>query len=350
MMTLCHSKIPVAVLGATGSVGQKFIELLSAHPWFELVAVAASERSAGQAYGCACEWQMATPLPRNIADMVVASCKPNLPAEIVFSGLDSAVAGSIEEEFAKAGYCVISNARNHRMSLNVPLLIPEVNPEHLALIEKQKFGSGSIITNPNCSVIGLALALKPLDEAFGVDSVAVTTMQAISGAGFASKTTLDIDDNVIPYISGEEQKMETEPLKILGRLTDTGIVPASFKISAQCNRVHVTDGHLECVSVKLKRPATESQIIAAWKEYRSLLDTPMAPIHPLHYFAEEAFPQPKHHRGLEGGMAVSLGRLRRCPLFDFKFVLLAHNTVRGAAGCAILNAELYCKQYRFAAV
>lgn len=342
-----QKKIPVAILGATGSVGQRFIELLLHHPWFEISALAASERSVGKPYREAVNWLMSTPLPADIGEMIVQPCTPNFSAEIVFSGLDANVAGEIEAAFAQAGYIVHSNARNHRMRTDVPLLVSEVNSDHLALLHAQNYPKGKIITNPNCSTIGLTLALKPLQEAFGLEAVHVVTLQAVSGAGYPGVASLDIMDNVIPYIGGEEQKIETETLKILGRYHRGSVEFASFKISAQCNRVAVNDGHLACVSVKLAHKASKQDVIAAWKSFSSVaqkMQLPMAPLLPIHYFAEDHFPQPKLHRLLDKGMAVSIGRLRDCPLFDYKFALLSHNTIRGAAGGAILNAELMFKQ------
>lgn len=342
-----RDKIPVGILGATGSVGQKFVQLLMSHPWFEIKCLAASERSAGRLFGEAAEWQMPVPIPDFISNMVIQKCEPNLPCSIIFSGLDSSVAGEIETSFAKKGYVVISNSRNHRMDSDVPLLIPEVNGDHLSLLEKQNFSGGKIVTNPNCSVMGLAIALKPLDALFGIESVNVVTLQAVSGAGFKAKTQLDIEDSVIPYIKGEEEKIETELLKILGKFNGEEIQFCSFPISAQCTRVPVSDGHLLCVSVKLKEKTEERALIRAWEEFQSEaqeLKLPTAPKKPIHYFYEDAFPQTKLHRDLERGMAVSIGRLRTCPLFDYKFVALSHNTVRGAAGCAILIAELMAKK------
>lgn len=338
-------KTPVGILGATGSVGQKFVELLADHPWFEIATLAASDRSAGKSYGEAVNWFQASALPKRIAEMTILACEPDLDCRVVFSALDAAVAGEIEEDFARAGQLVFSNARNHRMDPSVPLLVPEVNPDHMELIRKQQH-MGRIITNPNCSTIGLVMALKPLDDLFGVEQVNVVTMQALSGAGYPGVAGLDILDNVIPYISGEEEKMETEPLKILGKLTELGVHLHGMRISAQCNRVAVQDGHTECVSVKLKEPATREQIIHAWTSFSAdpqRLDLPMAPAKPIHYFDDPRYPQPKLHRGIDKGMAVSIGRLRQCPLLDYKFVLISHNTIRGAAGGAILNAELFHK-------
>lgn len=340
-------RIPVGILGATGAVGQRFVELLSKHPWFKIVALAASERSAGKPYGQAVNWLMPSSLPPEIESMQVTLCTPNLPCRLVFSGLDSSVAGEVETSFAKSGYAVVSNARNHRMNADVPLLIPEINPDHLELIKLQKYGKGSIVTDPNCSVMGLALALKPLYDKFGIEAVHVVTMQAISGAGYPGVASLDIMDNVVPFISGEEEKMETEPLKIFGKHQDGAIVPAQFKISAHCNRVAVNDGHTECVSVKFKHKPAKQEVIEAWKTFSGepqQLKLPLAPEKPITYFEEERFPQPKLHRHLDKGMTVSIGRLRECPLFDYKFTILSHNTIRGAAGAAILNAELMVKK------
>lgn len=342
-----RDKIPVGILGATGSVGQKFVQLLSNHPWFEIKCLAASEKSSGKAYGDIAQWQMPEELSQKISKMLVQKCEPNLPCSIVFSGLDAKVAGDIESAFAEAGYVVISNSRNHRMDSDVPLLIPEVNSEHLGLLEHQHYSKGKLVTNPNCSVIGLAMALKPLDVLFGIESVNVVTLQAISGAGFAGRKSLDIDDSVIPFIKGEEEKIETELKKILGKFDGKEIQNRLFPISTQCNRVPVSDGHLQCVSIKLKDQVEEQSLIKAWNEFYSEIQQfklPTAPLQPLHYFQEEEFPQTKLHRNLEGGMAVSIGRLRKCPIFDYKFVVLSHNTVRGAAGCSILNAELMTRK------
>lgn len=340
-MRQLERKIPVGILGATGMVGQKFVERLIDHPWFEIVSVAASEKSAGKKYEEAVNWMMPSPLPSKIAKLTVQACLPNFPCQVVFSALDSSVAGKIETQFAEAGYLVISNSRNHRMEPEVPLLIPEVNSHHLALLDWQRFSQGKIVTNPNCSVIGLVTALKPLADKYGIEKVHVTTMQAVSGAGYPGVPGFDIMDNIIPFINGEEEKIETEPLKILGYFQNKMIVPATMRISAHCNRVAVIDGHTECVSIKLAQPATAEEIIHSWNTFTSLSQSlPTAPKRPVIYHEEEAFPQPKLHRHLEQGMAVSIGRLRKCPLLDWKFVLLSHNTIRGAAGCAILNAEL----------
>ena len=338
-----QNRIPVAVLGCTGSVGQKFIELLVNHPWFEITELCASGKSAGKKYKKAVDWFLPSDLPESIGNLQVQKCEPTLNSKVVFSGLDSTVAGEIETEFAKAGYKVISNSKNHRMDEDVPLLIPEVNPEHLDLLKFQKYGEGCIVTNPNCSVIGLVIALKPLLENFGIEDVNVVTMQAISGAGHPRVVNMDIEDNVIPFIGGEESKVEVEPLKILGTLKKNKISFNDFKISAQCNRVNVTDGHTECVQVNIKKKTSIEEIKKAWKNFSSLpqkLELPFAPKKPIYYSEENSFPQPKHHRNADKGMAVSIGRLREDNLFDYKFVILSHNTVRGAAGGAILCAEL----------
>lgn len=339
-------KIPVGILGATGSVGQKFIELLQDHPWFTITALAASGRSAGKAYKNAANWFQEKALPAGIADMTVSACKPDLPCRIVFSGLDAAVAGPIEEAFAEAGYIVISNAKNHRMMPDVPLLIPEVNPEHLALVKKQKY-KGLILTNPNCSTTGLVMALKPLHDAFGIDKVSVVTMQALSGAGHPGISSLDIIDNVIPHIGGEEDKMQTETLKLLGKCNGEKIDFSGIRISAQCNRVPVINGHTESVSLSLKKDVKKKELIRVWREYSSepqRLGLPSAPDPAIMYFDDPRFPQPRLHRELGGGMTVSIGNLRDCAILGHKFTVLSHNTVRGAAGGAILNAELLVKK------
>jgi aspartate-semialdehyde dehydrogenase len=336
-------KIPVGILGATGSVGQKFIELLSNHPWFVIKEVAASEKSAGKNYADAVNWILSAPQPEQIGKLTVKNCVPDLDCRIVFSGLDSSIAGEVEEQFAKAGYVVVSNSKNHRMDFDVPLLVPEINPDHLELIKIQKYGKGCIITNPNCSTIGLVLSLKPLLDNFGLESVNVVTLQAISGAGYPGVASLDIYDNVIPFIGGEESKVEKEPAKILGSYKNGTIENLNFKISAQCNRVPVVDGHTECVQVNLTSKPAKEEIIDAWENFSSepqKLDLPTAPSKPIYYFNTVNYPQPRIHRNLDKGMALSIGRLREDSIFDYKFVILSHNTIRGAAGGAILCAEL----------
>jgi len=338
-----RDKIAVAVLGATGCVGQKFVQMLSSHPWFEIKALCASERSVGKRYGDAVHWRLPTPLPEEIAQLVVQPCQHPLPCTVVFSGLDSHVAGEIETDFAEQGSLVISNASNHRLDPYVPLIVPEVNADHIALMDMQSFSSGRIVTNPNCSVTGLVLALKPLQDRFGIEVVQVTTLQSLSGAGYPGVASLDVCDNVIPYIEGEESKIEHEPLKILGCFGDQGIENADIAISAHCNRVPVSEGHLACVSLKFRTKPSMEQLIDAWKSFRGEpqeLQLPTAPFQPIHYFEQPNYPQPRLHRSLDKEMAVSIGHLRRCKVLDYKFTLLSHNTVRGAVGTALLNAEL----------
>lgn len=344
-------KFRAGILGATGAVGQRFVQLLEHHPWFEVAEVAASERSAGKPYAEAAGWRLDTPLPKTASRLLVKDLRPNLDCDFVFSGLDSSVAGTAEEEFARAGYPVISNSRNHRMDADVPLLIPEVNPQHTEILPHQqaarKYSTGFIATNPNCSAIGLALALKPLEDAFGLEEVFVVTMQAISGAGHSGVAAGAIQDNVIPYISGEEEKMEVEPQKILGKLEGQRFVPAGFRVSAHCNRVPVIDGHTEAVSVRLKRKASLAEVREAFLNFTAepqRLKLPFAPAHPILVREEPDRPQPRLDRNAENGMAVVVGRLRPCSIADFRFTLLSHNMIRGAAGAAILNAELLVAQ------
>lgn len=337
------SKISVAVLGATGSVGQKFVQLLANHPWFEVKEVVASARSAGKRYDAAANWFLEGAIPKNVAGLIVKTTSEKLQSKLLFSGMDAAVAGEAETDYARRGHMVVSNSKNHRFDADVPLMIPEVNADHLALLQQQNYGSGKIITNPNCSTIGAVMALKPLQDAFGLEAVNIVTMQALSGAGVPGVSSLTILDNVVPHIGGEEAKIESEPLKILGTFNSGKIEHAALKISAQCNRVSVIDGHLEAIQVKLKKKPSAQEMIAVWQNFKGVpqeLKLPSAPAQPIHYFTDPAFPQPRLHRELEGGMAVSVGGLRACNLFDFKFNVLSHNTVRGAAGGAILCAEL----------
>lgn len=336
-------KIPVAILGATGSVGQRLVTLLEDHPWFELAAVTASERSVGRPYGEAVRWVQAIPLASRIARLPVVPTEPGLPCSVVFSALDAAVAGPAEQAFAREGVLVVSNAKSHRMHPRVPLVVPEVNPDHLELTRCQAFGGGAIVTNPNCSTIGLVLALKPLFDAFGIERLQVVTLQAVSGAGLTGLSGLETVDNVIPFIGGEEEKLERETRKILGSLHDERVEDADLRISAQCNRVPVLDGHTECVSLSLSGRASPEDLRAAWEEFvgepqRRRL--PTAPPKPIYYLEGDRVPQPRLHRDLGGGMAVSVGRLRPCSVLDYKFVVLSHNTIRGAAGGALLLAEL----------
>jgi len=344
------TKIPVGILGATGAVGQRFIQLLKDHPWFEVAWIAASERSAGQTYAEAAKWKMNTPIPERVGKMKVADAQPNGAPKLIFAALDAGIAQELEPRFAAAGHAVITNSSAFRMHPDVPLVIPEVNADHLPLLEKQswrKQSRGFIVTNPNCSAIGLVMALAPLSEAFGLEKVFVVTMQAISGAGYPGVASWDILGNVVPYIAKEEEKMEAESKKLLGSLVNEHVQDADFAISAQCNRVAVEDGHTESVSVKLRKPATKDGIIAAFTNFRgkiAALDLPSAPKQPVFYDAAPDRPQPRLdiHRG--NGMTASVGRLRPCNLLDWKFTVLSHNTIRGAAGAALLNAELLSVQ------
>lgn len=338
----------VGILGATGAVGQKFVRLLVDHPWFEITALAASERSAGRPYREAVDWIDSSRIPPEVADVEVVATEPPLECDFVFSGLSSSVAKEIEQEFAHAGYPVISNAKNHRMVDEIPLLIPEVNPDHVRLIDRQSWKNGGwIVTNPNCSTVGLVMALKPLVDAFGVDQVQVTTLQALSGAGYPGVSSLDALGNVIPHIGGEEEKMATEPLKLLGTLDGETIRPAEVSISPQCTRVPVLEGHLETISVRLEEKASPEEVQSALAGYTSPigeLDLPSAP-DPLVYVHEEVdAPQPRRHAEMGDGMAISVGRVRACSVLDVKFVGLVHNTLRGAAGVAVLNAELLARK------
>ena len=343
--------IRVGILGATGAVGQTFVRLLADHPTFTVAAVAASERSAGKPYREAAHWIADAEMDARIGALTVQPCRPGaLDVDLVFSGLDAAVAGEIEADFARAGVPVVSNARNYRMEPTVPLLIPEVNPAHVALVERQAWtgadgtpSGGFVVTNPNCSTVGLAVALKPLDDAFGVEAVHVVTMQAASGAGYPGVPTLDTLGNVVPFIPGEEDKMATETRKILGTLGADGVAEHGVVVSAQCHRVPVLDGHTEAVSVRLTGDPSADDVAEALRTWRSPLadlGLPTAPEHPVHLFDDPRFPQPRRHASLGGGMTVSVGRVQPCPVLGVKMVVLSHNTVRGAAGGAILNAEL----------
>jgi len=377
-------RLRVGILGATGCVGQKFIKLLSGHPWFSVTALAASERSRGRSYGEAVRWLEPTLLPRWAARMPVGEPSPDMPCDLVFSALDAGVAQEVEPLFVAAGIPVISNASSFRNEPRVPLLVPEVNPNHLSLLGDPEPSPGSvgkagarqgprrgfIVTNPNCSTTGLVLALKPLFDAFSIDRISVTTLQAVSGAGYPGVPSMDILGNVLPEIFGEEEKLETEPLKIFGKIIGklsgkisgptagptagpvagqepaqrmgSSVENASIAISAQCNRVPVSEGHLLSVSVGCKKKVGVAEAREALEGFRSPLvelGLPSAPRLPVSYSPAPEFPQPRLHAGIEGGMAVSVGRLRECPVLDLRFVALVHNTVRGAAGGAILNAE-----------
>jgi aspartate-semialdehyde dehydrogenase len=339
----------VGILGATGAVGQKFIRLLNDHPWFNIGTLGASGRSAGKKYRSAVQWIESIAQPEDIANMTVASCTPDnfKNIDFVFSGLDSSVAGEIESDFAKAGIPVISNAKNFRMDDHVPLLVPEVNPDHTKLIHHQTFhknGDGWIVTNPNCVVVPLVMALKPLHEQFGIQSVILTSMQAVSGAGYPGVPSLDILGNVIPLISGEESKIHTEPLKLLGSLEGDTVTHADFPIQATATRVPVRNGHMLSVSVSFhNKPKNEDQVIEIFKKWKSPLTDlklPSAPDLPLFVHDDERYPQPMLHADEEKGMRTAIGRVRSGGVMDISFIAMAHNTIRGAAGGAILNAEL----------
>ncbi len=334
-----------AVLGATGAVGQTFVRLLTRHPLFEVVALVASERSAGKPYREAARWLQSEPLDERIGGLVVEGVDAAPEADVVFSGLDASVAGDVEADWARRGYAVVSNARNYRMDPTVPLLVPEVNPDHLALIDRQDWGDagGFIVTNPNCSTVGLVMALAPLHAAYGVEAAHVVTMQALSGAGYPGVPSLDALGNVVPFIGGEEEKMAVETTKLLGTLTADGVASAEVTVSAQCNRVPVVDGHLEAVSVRLGGAPSAAEVAETLRSWRSPLagrDLPTAPATPLLVTDEPTAPQPRTHVHLGDGMTVTVGRIQDCPVLGVKFVVLSHNTVRGAAGGAILNAEL----------
>ena len=335
-------RIPVAILGATGAVGQRLVSLLDGHAWFRVAALCASERSVGRPYEEAARWFLPEPMPSFARGMDILPCRPGFDARVAFSGLDASVAGPIEEEFARAGCAVVSNSRNHRMDPGVPLLIPEVNADHLELIEAQKRtwrGGGFIVTNPNCSTVGLALSAAPLHRAFGIERLVVTTLQAISGAGYPGVASLDILDNIIPYIDGEEEKMESETLKILGSANR----PASFGVSAQCHRVQVSDGHTLAVSLETAQRTTPGEATRVLREFRSSLGSlglPSLPEQPIDVRDEVDRPQPRLDRMSGRGMTVTVGRVRPCPVLGLKYAALVHNTIRGAAGASILNAEV----------
>jgi aspartate-semialdehyde dehydrogenase len=343
----------IGILGATGMVGQRFIQLLNNHPWFEITWLAASDRSAGKLYGEACKWKLDTPLPARIATMTVM---PNVPEgtpegelpKIIFAALDAEHARELEPKFAAAGCAVVSNSSAFRMAADVPLVVPEVNADHLELVEKQSWrreSGGYIVTNPNCCAIGLVLALKPLEARFGIESLFVSTMQAVSGAGYPGVASLDILGNVIPFIKNEEEKLQEEVGKLLGVFSGQAVELLDTKVSAHCNRVSVEDGHTECVSIKFKKKATREEVLAAWSEFAPLAGQrlPSAPDQPVEFDPGVDRPQPRLDRMRGNGMASTVGRLRECSLLDWKFVVLSHNTIRGAAGAALLNAEVLAR-------
>src|SRR5947208_4192025 len=340
-------KFRVGILGATGVVGQRFIQLLENHPQFQVAALAASGRSQGKTYAAACVWRLPGEMPELVKSIVVQPPSPPLECDFVFSSLPGEVAKDAEENFARAGYPVISNSSSHRMSADVPLLIPEVNSEHVALIDAQRtrcgYDRGFIVTNPNCSAIVIVMALAPLHARFGVETCVVTTMQALSGAGYPGVASMDATDNVIPFIGGEEEKIEAETLKLLGRINGDAIEEARIEVSAQCNRVNVSDGHMASIRVKLSKEASLDQVREALASFTSLpqdLKLHSATAKPIIVRDEIDRPQPRLDRDAGNGMAVTVGRIAHDNVLDFRFVALAHNTIRGAAGAAILNAEL----------
>lgn len=345
-------KIKVGVLGATGSVGQRFVQLLADHPWFELTALAASERSAGRPYQEVCNWFLSTDIPEKAARMIVQPIELNLDCQLVFSALPAELAGPVEEAFAAAGYGVLTNARSHRHDEDIPLVTAEVNPEHLEIIRYQQvnrdWSKGFIVANSNCSAMPLVMTLAPLHKAFKVKAVIVHTMQALSGAGYNGVPSLAALDNVIPFIKNEEEKMASESKKMLGDFTDNKITPAEFALSAHCNRVTTLDGHLETVSVAFEDSSPRIEdILERWQTWQPLpqqLNLPSAPKPPLVIRSEPNRPQTRLDRDNGCGMAVTIGRLRPCEVLDFKYVHLSHNTIRGAAGASVLNAELMMAQ------
>jgi aspartate-semialdehyde dehydrogenase len=343
--------LKAAVLGATGNVGQIFVQLLEGHPWFRTSVVAASERSKGRTYNEASRWRQSTPIPESVAPMDVVAIEPKAvkDVDIVFSALPSAVARKAEEDFASAGYVVVSNASAHRMDPDVPMINPEINCSHVSLIEEQRRKrkwDGAIVTNPNCSTTVLSLALKPIYDKFGINSVIVSTMQAISGAGYPGVASMDIIDNVVPYIGGEEEKMETEMQKMLGSPSE----PADFKVSASCHRVPTIDGHMEAVFVETKREAEPDAVAEAMENFvgePQKLNLPSAPPKPVVVMKEKDRPQTRLDRMEGKGMSTVVGRIRKDPVLNgVKFLALGHNTIRGAAGCGVLNAE-YLKAKKF---
>ena len=348
----------IGILGATGMVGQRFIQLLENHPWFQVTWLAASDRSSGKRYDEAVRWKLDTPIPSSVAKLPVSPATPEQNSdgvpEIIFAALDTDIARELEPKFAAVGCAVISNSSAFRMQVDVPLVIPEVNADHLALIPKQNWNGanksgqkrGYIVTNPNCSAIGLVMALKPLAERFGLRSVFVSTMQAVSGAGYPGVPSLDILGNVVPFIKNEEEKLEAETRRLLGKLENSQVTPLDAKVSAHCNRVAVEDGHTESVSIELASKPSREEILAAWKEFQPLKgqNLPTAPEQPVEFNPAEDRPQPRLDRMRGRGMAATVGRLRPCSLLDWKFTVLSHNTIRGAAGAALLNAELLASQ------
>ncbi|MFL6448888.1 MAG: aspartate-semialdehyde dehydrogenase [Bryobacteraceae bacterium] len=337
--------IEVGVLGGTGMVGQHFIRFLQGHPWFKLTWLGASDRSAGKKFSDATQWRLDSDMPSSLRDIVVSDCQPNSAPRLVFSAMDASVATEIEQAFARAGHIVVSNSRNHRMEPDVPLLVPEINPGHLSAISVQRKNrnwQGAIVTNPNCSTIVLTMALAPLVR-FGIKSVIVSTMQAVSGAGYPGVASMDIVGNVVPYIGSEEEKMQIETQKILGGYVDGHFRPLDATVSAHCNRVAVVDGHVTAASVRLESKPTLEEVQEAIGSFRGLpqqKNLPSAPAQPVVYLPQQDRPQPRRDAMRDNGMSVTVGRVRPCPVLDIKFVACGHNTIRGAAGAAVLNAEL----------
>ena len=337
-------RIEVGILGATGMVGQHFIKFLQGHPWFDLKWLGASDRSAGKRYRDAMTWHLGV-VPESVAGMTVEDSKPGNAPRLLFSAMDASVATEIEQAFARAGHVVVSNSRNHRMDADVPLLVPEINPDHLKLVpgqQRTRGWKGQIVTNPNCSTIVLTMGLAPLKQ-FGITKIVATTLQAVSGAGYPGVASMDILGNVVPFIGGEEEKMQEETQKILGAFKGDHVEPLAARVSAHCNRVPVVDGHTVTVSVEFSAKPDEADIRAAFDSFSAVPQQrklPSAPPRPVIYMEEANRPQPRKDAERERGMAAFVGRLRACPVLDYKFVALGHNTVRGAAGAAVLNAEL----------
>ena len=340
------NKLKVAILGATGMVGQRFVQQLAHHPWFRISALASSARSAGQPYREACTWLLEGQIPSEVSDMVVQNVQSDLEADIVFSALPASVAYEVEPQFAQAGYIVCSNASAFRYDDDIPVIIPEINHDHTAMIEKQKQTrnwKGLIVTSPNCTTTGIAIPLKPLDDAFGVTKLFVVSMQAVSGAGYPGVSYLDIEDNVIPFIGGEEKKIESETHLLLGKMNGVGRKPASFVVSAQANRVSVREGHTICLSIALNKKASSEEITNALRSFRGINGLPPLPSAPEELIVvcdEKDRPQPRKDRNANAGMSVTVGRIRPCPILDTRMVSVSHNTLRGAASGSILNAEL----------
>jgi len=341
-----NKKIPVAVLGATGMVGQCFVQLLAYHPWFRITALASSERCAGKKYQDVCHWLLEGEMPAEIGKLVVQPAQPPLEAKIIFSALPALIAREVEPLFAEVGYIVCSNASAFRYEEDVPVIIPEINHDHTALFEKQKKNrgwKGMLVTSPNCTTSGIALPLKPLHKAFGIRKIFVVTMQAVSGAGYPGLSYLDIEDNVIPFIGGEEQKIETETCLLLGKMVGSQRIPANMTISAQANRVSVKEGHTTCLSIAFVQKPSREDIISVLENFNGIEGIKGLPSKPKQILVvrqEEDRPQPRKDRHTNNGMSVTVGRIRPCPILDYRMVTVSHNTLRGAAGGSILNAEL----------